>query len=73
MSSSRVPLTILAVLTGLLSLCRSTLIDAHPFFRLLPNALLVNSPFLRSLFHLPKNYLNAPGVHPLLPANEAKM
>ncbi|KAM0748633.1 hypothetical protein T439DRAFT_316530 [Meredithblackwellia eburnea MCA 4105] len=51
----------------------STLIDAHPFFRILPASILENVPFLKYFIHLPKNYLNAAGAQPLLPNNEAKI
>ncbi|KAI5476447.1 hypothetical protein MNV49_007760 [Pseudohyphozyma bogoriensis] len=51
----------------------ATLIDAHPFFRLLPNYIYTLFPFLNSIVHLPKNYLSAAGSQPLLPNNEAKV
>lgn len=48
-----------------------TLIDAHPFFRLLPNVLFGHLPFLSSYF--PKTYLSNAGSVPLLQPHEAKM
>lgn len=51
----------------------STLIDAHPFFRLLPAALFDNVPLLSSIIHLPKGYLTSKSATPLLPLDEAKM
>lgn len=47
----------------------ATLIDAHPFFRLLPSILMKQVPF----DVLPKAYLTATRATPLLPASEAKV
>ncbi|SGY13995.1 BQ5605_C010g06022 [Microbotryum silenes-dioicae] len=51
----------------------STLIDAHPFFRLLPKYLLTIFPFGSNWFHLPKSYYVNPSPVPLLPNHEAKI
>ncbi|SCV69790.1 BQ2448_1184 [Microbotryum intermedium] len=51
----------------------NTLIDAHPFFRLLPKYLLTIFPFGSSFFHLPKSYYVNPSPVPLLPNHEAKI
>lgn len=50
-----------------------TLIDAHPFFRAVPDFLFNKVPILSSLVHLPKGYLDALGSTPLLQPHEAKM
>ncbi|KAL8280789.1 hypothetical protein RQP46_006793 [Phenoliferia psychrophenolica] len=51
----------------------STLIDAHPVFRQVPDFLFNKVPILSSLVHLPKGYLDSPGSTPLLQPHEAKI
>ncbi|KAK4702169.1 hypothetical protein P7C70_g4058, partial [Phenoliferia sp. Uapishka_3] len=51
----------------------STLIDAHPFFRTVPDFLFNKIPILSSLVHLPKGYATASGSNPLLQPHEAKI
>ncbi|KAK4048189.1 hypothetical protein OIV83_004894 [Microbotryomycetes sp. JL201] len=51
----------------------ATLIDAHPFFRVLPNAIFTRLPILNLLVKLPKGYLTNKAPTPLLPADEAKI
>ncbi|KAM0789388.1 hypothetical protein ACM66B_000217 [Microbotryomycetes sp. NB124-2] len=51
----------------------ATLIDAHPFFRVLPNAIVSSLPFLKLFVKLPKGYLTNKAPTPLLPPDEAKI
>ncbi|KDE06731.1 hypothetical protein MVLG_02927 [Microbotryum lychnidis-dioicae p1A1 Lamole] len=51
----------------------ATLIDAHPFFRLLPKYVLTIFPFGSNWFHLPKSYYVNPSPVPLLSNHEAKI
>ncbi|KAK4057327.1 hypothetical protein OIO90_001824 [Microbotryomycetes sp. JL221] len=51
----------------------ATLIDAHPAFRALPNAIFNRLPILNLFVKLPKGYLTNKAPTPLLPPDEAKI
>ncbi|GAA6032573.1 hypothetical protein JCM8097_004822 [Rhodosporidiobolus ruineniae] len=57
---------------GFIGYVYATLIDAHPFFRVLPSFVLRHVPALKTVFDVPKAYLTSPRHTALLPAGEAK-
>ncbi|GAA5854161.1 hypothetical protein JCM8547_008249 [Rhodosporidiobolus lusitaniae] len=57
---------------GLIGYVYATLIDAHPFFRVLPSIVVNHLPAIRPWFNLPKAYLTSPRHTALLSPAEAK-